>query len=149
MTDVSPSRTITIAGKDYVLDGSFATLRAVQQHFKKDVVQVLASIMDMRLDEIADLIAIAKRDTTTTADEIGQQIMDQVGVMKRDYVSFKLQLLAWLNIAIAPKAEREKKSVEMSALIARQNSPGPTTSDSPLDPSDGSPASSGAPTSGS
>ena len=36
---LTPSRTLKIAGKDYVLDGSFGTLRAVQEFFKKDIVR--------------------------------------------------------------------------------------------------------------
>ena len=44
MTLVSPSRTISIAGKSYTLDGSFGTLRAVQEAFNRDIVQVLIGI---------------------------------------------------------------------------------------------------------
>lgn len=135
---VSPSRTVTIGTKDYLLDGSFGTLRNVQEHFKADIVRVLIAIMDMRLDEIAGLIAIGSGGK---ADDIGQEIVDSIGVMTREYSALKTQLVAWLNVAIAPKDAREKKSAEMETII-QSSSRGPTTSDSPSAPSDGSPASS-------
>lgn len=124
---VSPSRTITIAGKDYVLDGSFATLRSVQEAFGKDIVQILVGIMDMRLDEVASLVAIGSGQRPRAA-EIGQDILDDIGAMTPAYARLKTELVAWLNVAISPKAEREKKRDEMEALLS--NSPGTSTSDS-------------------
>lgn len=150
MTDalVSPSRTVTIGAKDYRLDGSFATLRAVQEYFRKDVVQLLVRMMDMRLDEVASLVAIASGNPDKP-DEIGQLIVDELGTMTAAYGTLKTELFAWLNIAVSPKAEREKKSAEMTAILAsRSPSPGPTTSGSPSDPSAGSPPNSGEVTSG-
>ncbi|WP_020471461.1 hypothetical protein [Zavarzinella formosa] len=144
---VTPSRTISLGDQQYVLDGSFATLRAVQEAFGEDVVQLLMRLMDMRVDEVAKLIGVAHG---SPADEVGQIILDQVGRMTAAYGTLKIELLAWLNIAIAPKADREKKSAEMEAILkARLASRGRTTSDSPSDPSDGRPASSGEATSGS
>ncbi len=142
---VSPSRTITIAGKDYLLDGSFSTLRAVQEFFSKDIVQILINVMDMRLDEISSLVAIGcKQD----ADDIGQAILDSTGAMTTDYAILKTQLVAWLNVALTPKDAREKKSGDMEALISKSLSRGQITSGSPSAPSDGNPPSSGAATSG-
>jgi hypothetical protein len=154
MTDalVSPSRTVRIAGRDYRLDGSFATLRAVQEHFKRDVVIVWAGILDMRLDEVAALIAIGAGGK---ADEIGQAVVDSMDVFdlraSADYYLLKSELVAWLAVAAAPKADREKKSAEFEAMLERQKSgsPGPNTSGSPSASSDGSPGNSGAATSGS
>ncbi len=145
MTQVSPSRTITLAGKDYLLDGSFATLRAVQEFFGRDIVQILINVMDMRLDEISSLIAIGSKQDT---NDIGQAILDSTGAMTTDYAILKTQLVAWLNVALTPKDAREKKSADMEALISKTLSRGPTTSALPLAPSDGSPQNSGAATSG-
>lgn len=143
---VSPSRTITIGEKKYVLDGSFATLRAIQQHFDKDVVQILITITEMRLDQIADLIAIGSGQGN--ADEIGQSIADEIGANTIEYVRFKTQLVAWLNVAITPKASREKKIAEMDALVAKSTSLGQTTSSSASESSAGDPPNSGEATSG-
>jgi len=150
MTDnlVSPSRTVAIGGNQYRLDGSFGTLRAVQEHFDKDIVAVLVGIFDMRLDELASLIAIGA-GTPKEAEAIGEAVLDEFGAMSRDYMILKTELIAWLNVALAPKAEREKKKAEMQAMIDRQASPGNPTKSSPSEPSGGSPANSGDQTSGS
>ena len=146
MTLVSPSRTITIAGKGYVLDGSFGTLRAVQEAFQNDIVQVLLGVMDMRLDQVARLMAIG---SGSDAEQIGQAILDDAGAMSQQYAILKTELVAWLNVAVSPKADREKKRAEMDALIQKQSaSLGPTINVSPSAPSDGSQASSGEATSG-
>ena len=117
MTLISPSRTIQIAGKSYILNASFATLRAVQQRFNRDIVQILVGVMDMPLDFIADLIAIGSGQD---ADAIGQAILDDTGAMTKEYAVLKTNLIAWLTIAVSPKAEREK-SGEMEAILARMN----------------------------
>jgi hypothetical protein len=144
---VSPSRTITIGDKSFVLDGSFGTLRAVQEAFDRDIFRLLLSIMDMRFDQVAKLVAIASGDS---ADSVGQHIADTIGVMTSEYGVLKTQIFAWLNVALAPKADREKKSAEMETLVEKQKSfsLGMTTNASPTDSSDGSPANSGEATSG-
>jgi hypothetical protein len=146
---VSPSRTIKIGDKEYVLDGSFATLRAVQEAFERDVLHVLFMIPDMRLDQVAKLIHIAS-GKGTSIDQIGEEIVDKVGAITPEYTHLKTELLAWLNVAIAPKNAREKKRQEMEALLESQRATlGKTTSESPSGSSDGSQASSGGATSGS
>lgn len=154
-TLVSPSRTITVGQKKYVLDGSFGTLRAVQEAFDMDVVYLLSAVYGMRLDQIARLIAIAA-GVPNEAEVIGQTILDTMDVLDFQkgtaYPLLKTELTAWLLVAIAPKANREKKRQDMTLLLEKQkslSSPGPTTSDSPSAPSAGSPANSGEATSGS
>jgi hypothetical protein len=134
-TLVSPSRTITIAGKDYVLSGDFATLRAVQEGFGKDLVYVLPFVFDMRLDQIATLVAIGM-GRPDKADALGQDILDTMDLMDfkagSPYSLLKMNLFAWLHVAMSPRDAREKKSAEMQAAIDKQtaDSPGPSTSDS-------------------
>jgi hypothetical protein len=125
---VSPSRTIKIGAKEFVLDGSFGTLRAVQEAFSRDVLQLLFLIPEMRLDQIATLIHIGS-GKATPVDDIGQLIVDEIGAVTPGYASLKTELLAWINVAIAPKDAREKKRAEMQAIIDK-TSPGTTTSDS-------------------
>src|SRR5690242_19828139 len=116
---LTPSRTVTVAGKQYTLDGSFATLRAVQEAFQKDVVQLLIGVMDMRLDEIARLVAVGSGQPQA-ADAIGQSILDDMGTMTPEYVLLKTELTAWLYVAVSPQKDREKKSEQMQALIDAQ-----------------------------
>ncbi len=129
---VSPSRDITIAGVKYTLDGSFGTLRKLEEHFRLDLVRLLTVVIDMPASDIADMIAIGSGQRDKVGD-IGQVIMDDIGLMSSEYVTLKTELVAWLHIAIAPKAEREKKSKEMQAIIdaqiaSRSPSPGQVTS---------------------
>jgi hypothetical protein len=127
VSDLTPSRTITIADKDYALDGSFSTLRAIQEHFKLDIVQVLLRIGNNQLptQSVADLIAI-ESVKQKNADVIGQAILDEYGLLTIDCVSLKTQLTAWLTLAITPKGEREKKSQEMQKIIdGLKTSPSP------------------------
>ena len=143
---LSPSRTIMLADKDYHLDGSFGGLRRVQESFDKDIVLILCDIMDMRVDEIAKLIAVA---CNGDVDAIGNAILN-MGIMGNDYIVLKTELIAWLNVAVAPKKDREKKSAEMNELILKMSaSRGQNTKDLPLAPLDGNPPSSGEVTSGS
>ncbi len=124
MEVISTSRTLAIGEKEYVLDGSFATLRKVQERFGKDIVQALIALMDMPLDAVADLIAIAS-GKPDEADAIGQAICDHVGLLTIAYVGLKTQLVAWLTVAVSPVADREKKRAEMQAIIDKQSpSPG-------------------------
>jgi hypothetical protein len=120
---VSPNRTITIGGKEYVLDASFATLRAVQEHFKLDLVFIFSNILNMRVDQTTDLIAIASGQD---ANAIGQAILDTMDVMdfraSAPYYLLKIELIAWLSVAVAPQDAKEKKRAEMDAIIAKQKS---------------------------
>ncbi len=148
MTQITPSHSLTIGSKTFVLDGAFSTLRNVQEFFKKDILEVLTGVIEMRVDEVAHLIAIGSGHHMTP-DAIGQLILDKVGVLNRDYHVIKAHLTAWLHVALTPAPDREKKSADVQAMIQSLSaSPGQTTSDSPSAPSDGSPQNSGAPTSG-
>jgi hypothetical protein len=153
---VTPSRTVSIVDVKYVLDGSFGTLRAVQEAFKKDIYQLRADLFEFRVDEVAKLIAIAT-GRPKSADDIGQAIVDEMDVCSGNfnspYMELKSELFAWLVVCTSSKPEREKKSAEvqamLSALKARSSSLGTNTSGSPSVSSDGSQASSGGATSGS
>lgn len=132
MTDalVSPSRTIAIGGAEYRLDGSFATLRAVQEGFNRDLYEILISVMDMRLDEIARLIAIGS-GRAAESDAIGQAIVDEAG-LGTAYIVLKMEVQAWLTVAVTPKSAREKKSEEMTGIVvSARASLGRNTSGSP------------------
>lgn len=149
MTQVSPDYPITLAGKSFTLDGSFATLRSVQQAFRRDLIDVQASVLDMRQDEIAQLLAAA---TGGSADEYGALLLDEIGVTSPAYQMVKAHLMAWLAIAMSPKADREAARARMGELIGRlagpPASPGPSTRSSPSASSAGRRTRSGGATSG-
>ena len=128
---LTPEYKITLAGKDYSLGGSFATLRAVQQGFNQDLFPLQARIIEMRVDEIAKLISLAATENVS-ADEIGTLLIDEMDIFSKEYGILKAHLMAWLAIAMTPKSLREKKVRDMANLIAKvtSDSPGTTTSDS-------------------
>lgn len=148
MTDhlVSPDRQVTIGKQTYTLDGSFKTLKAIQHAFGKDILFVQAGVLDMRQDEIARLVALA---SGAPEDEIGQGILDEYDVTGADYQHLKMELLAWLAVAMSPKRDREKKRQAMQEVIDRLTaSRGGSTSGSASDASAGPPTPSGEATSG-
>jgi hypothetical protein len=143
---VSPDREIPLAQIRITLNGSFATLRAIQQAFGKDILNVQAGLLDMRQDEIARLISLA-----TGLDEllVGQTILDHYDIAGRDYRQLKAELMAWLAVAMTPKRDRKKKAEESQAIIdSLSDSPGPSTSSSASAPSTGRRKRSGRATSG-
>jgi hypothetical protein len=120
---LTPNHTIKIANKEHVLDGSFATLRALQEHFKKDILFIQGNIYEMRLDELASLIAIASGKPLLT-DAIGQDILNSMDIMlmrpDAPYWILKTEIISWLLIAIAPEHAREKKRTDVQQLIEKQ-----------------------------
>jgi hypothetical protein len=118
MTDhlVSPDYTLPLGSKSYPLDSSFQTLKAIQHAFQQDLLPIQARVLDMRQDEIAKLIAIGSGQPEI---EIGQAVLDEVGLTEAGYQLLKAHLMAWLYIAMAPKADREKKRKEMGELIGK------------------------------
>jgi hypothetical protein len=145
---VTPSHKLTIGSKTFSLDGSFATLRAIQEHFEKDLLDILSGVMHFHSSEIADLIAIGINDLSKSG-EIGQAIADDVGLLTHDYSMLKARLTTWLHVAMTPKADREKKSAELQEKLGKSAvSLGTTINSSPSVPSDGSQVNSGEATSG-
>jgi hypothetical protein len=118
MTDhlVSPDYTLPLGTITYTLDPSFKTLKAVQHAFQQDLLPLQARVLDMRQDEIAKLIAIGSGQPE---DEIGQAVLDEVGLTEAGYELLKAHLMSWLYIAMAPKVERQKKAKQMGELIGK------------------------------
>lgn len=117
---IGPEYVLPLAGREHVLPGDFATLRAVQHAFREDLIDIQSRILTMRTDEIALLLATAlKADVTET----GQLILDEVGVTEPAYQMLKAHLMAWLHIAMAPKADREQRKKAMGELIGELGRP--------------------------
>ena len=125
---VRPSGTLTLAGKDYKLDSSFATLAAVEESLQMDILQVSAAIPEMRVGQVARVIAAA---TPLKTSEAGQMLIDEVNIASADYQKVKGQLMAWLFVSIAPKVELDAKVKRAGELLAGLEtppaSPGKTT----------------------
>lgn len=137
MTDhlVSPDREIKLGELTLTLSGSFATLRAIQQAFGKDILHLQASVLDMRQDEIAKLISLASGEKE---EAIGQTLLDEYGVDSVEYVSVKYELLSWLAVAMTPKRDRKKKSEALAEIVTNlKASLGRNTSDSASESSNG------------
>lgn len=132
---VSPDFELEIAGQKYLLDGSFGTLKAIQQAFNRDIVPFQASLLDLRNDELVKLLALLTHFAGPTAkplDEttIGTWLLDEVGIVKsKADIVLRVQLMAFLRIAMTPKQERQKKRTQMREWIDQMQaaSPGEST----------------------
>lgn len=156
MTDnlVTPERTVTVGDKQFKLDPSFATLKALQHGLGRELVRLLISLPDLSVDQIALFIATASGDPKK-ADEIAQTIIDEWGLFGVEYSALKAELTGWLDMAIAPKRDREKKAEAIDEMIrlvreerAKRDSLGANTSGSASASSGGRRKPSGAATSG-
>ena len=92
------------------------------------------AVLDMRLDELALLIATALQASgyDETEESVGELLIegDVTGV---GYQLVKANLAGWLAVAIIPKSLREKKARDVTAMLRRlapTPSPGTTTSGS-------------------
>ena len=132
---VSPERTVTLAGKEFVLKGNFGVLKAIQHVFREDILQVQARVPDMRQDEIVQLLAVGLKasDIEIAEDAISEAVIE-IDISSVEYRFLKFQLTGWLAIAISPKSLREKKAKALDALLAeltaRLASRGTTTNNS-------------------
>lgn len=116
MTDylVSPEYTLEIGGKPYTLDGSIGTLKAIQHHFKKDILDVLTELAGMRFDEHAEIIRLGIGQAAPPLEVIEQSIVDDIGITETRW-----HLQAWLVMAVTPKRDREKKAKEVAELLRK------------------------------
>lgn len=131
MTDhlVSPDHRLSIGGREFILSGSFATLKAVQHAFGQDIMLVQARVLDMTVVETALLLSAA---TGLSHDDTGQLILDELDVAGVDYQKLKAELMAWLAVAMTPRRDREKKALALKSVLekAEAASRGPSTRNS-------------------
>jgi hypothetical protein len=120
VTLVSPEVSLPLAGTTYPLGTTFAALRSVEHAFKEDVLKVQARILDMTLSEIAKLVSVG---TGVDEEKVGQLLLDEVDVSGVEYQLLKARLMGWLAIALAPKADREKKSAAVADMLNRLATP--------------------------
>lgn len=119
-TVLSPEiQTVSIGTTSFTLNGAFATLKALQLAFAKDIVQLQGGVLEMRQDELSKLIAVAAvaSGEQTTVDDIGALMLDQIDITGTEYFLLKAAIMTWLAVSIAPKADREKKALEMVSRL--------------------------------
>lgn len=150
---LAPEMAVKIAGTTYVLDGSFSTLKALQHAFSKDIVDIQADVMDMRLDEFAKMLSILVSCSGGTAseDEIGSWLVDEVGIgLSKEYLLLRVEIVGFLTLAMVPKRDRQKKRQEIVKMVegVRTASHGKSTGKSPSESLDGAQSNSGDQTSG-
>lgn len=117
---VSPDAIVSIAGKEYVLDGSFGTLRALQHTFGKDIIEIQSSIHKMRMDEFAKLLSVLVECAGHKLDEvtIGAWLVDEVGITGHEHNMLRLRIMTFLAVAMSPNRERQKKRAEMDEILS-------------------------------
>lgn len=108
---VSPDKTITLAGREYLLSGSFRALKGIQTAFDRDILEIGAECLRMRSDELAKLIRIAVGEGAPSEVSIEEAVMTEIGVLETRFL-----VAEWLNIALAPPEKREKKAELMGKL---------------------------------
>lgn len=127
-----PDQPISVGKAEYTLKGTFRTLASLEQAFSEDVIRLQSRVLDMRLDEFARLLAVAITASggKATEDEIGQALLDEVGITTPAYAILRVTVLSWLRVALTDPEGREKKLAELGEMLAKAASPGETTSDS-------------------
>lgn len=116
---VSPDALMTLAGKEYCLNGSFNTLKELQAAFGKDIVPLQSAVHTMRLDEFAKLLAVLIRCSGQDADEVklGEWLVDEVGIVGQEQQLLRLRVMAFLAVAMTPNRDRQKKRADMAKVI--------------------------------
>lgn len=130
MTKYTPSKprhTLTFAGKDYELVGTFEVIEAVESALKDDIVRIASRVMDLPVTDTARLISAVTGSMSPR--EAGKIISEKYGASGKEYAGLKLSLYAFIRIIVAPPAEREGVAKEMGEQIDRwnQGSPGAST----------------------
>src|SRR5271156_4505443 len=107
---ISPGRTVTIAGVDHELSGSFETLRALHDRYR-NLVQLPTQIIDMDFFEMGEFIAITT-GKPKDGEAITKMLMDKVG-LSDDFLLLQIELNGWMNTVLSPESLREKKSADL------------------------------------
>lgn len=109
MSDLSsPDRRVTIGGKEYTLDGSFRTLKAIQHACgDRDILAVLVDAIQfkLRFEQLADLIRVGVEGGGETPPDIAvieQAVVEDIGIGDAQAL-----VMEWLMAATSPRKERE------------------------------------------
>lgn len=131
MTDslVSPDSIVKVAGREYVFEGSFATFKALQHALDKDITEIQAGIFQMSFAGFVTVLhtLVKCAGGIVTEDEIGQWLIDDVGIDSVEHMVLRGEIIAFLAVAMTPKRDRVKKKAEIKKALEElrlQNSHG-------------------------
>jgi|GEM_PF-6003506 len=135
MPDFDPQKpryVLSIAGKDYEVEGTFGLIEAVEYAIKDNILSVAARCPGMAVSDIARLLAaiLNASGEKTSANAIGNILWNDVGITTEAYAMLCLHVHAFLRITMAKPSERAEVAKQMGELLGRPDSPGLTTSDS-------------------
>ena len=130
-----PRYTLPFAGKDYELLGTFGLIEAVEYALKAHIGVVAVQIVNgMPVNELAKVIStiLTASDHKMTAKEVGELLLDVVGLEGDDAQALRFHLYAFLSICLAPPSHREQKAKDMGELMGKLTaaSPGSSTDES-------------------
>jgi hypothetical protein len=130
-----PRYELTIAGKSYELEGTFALIEAAEYALKENIISIAMRCIEMPVSDMTKLLhSILKscgHDEMSKAD-IGEILWNELGVSSSEYAMLCLHIHAFLRICNSKPSEREAVKKTMGEILgeASHPSPGATTSSS-------------------
>lgn len=118
-TLVTPECILKVAGREYLFEGNFATFKALQHALKKDVAEIQASVFTMPLCDFVALLhtLVKSAGGIATEDEIGNWLINDVGIDSPEYVMLRGEIVVFLTVAMSPRRDREKKKADMTEFL--------------------------------
>ena len=125
MSAFDPSRpryTLSLAGKNYELLGTFELIEAVehalQDHIGSIAVRVVGNLPTYGLAKVVSAV-LTSCGHKMTAKEAGDLLFGDVGATGEANDALRMHLYAFLSITLAPPAAREQKAKEMGELLGK------------------------------
>ena len=103
---LSPDRSIEIASTTYKLSGGLPALKAIQEKFERDILLVVADVMQFKLwfTDLAIVIRlgiVAAGETPPELEVIEAAVVEDIGINQTSHL-----VMEWLVAATSPKKER-------------------------------------------
>lgn len=130
-TPQKPVYKLPLFGEEHSLEGTFDLIERVERQFQENIISITLRCIKMPVSELAVLIAAIVPGMDSR--EIGERLLNEVGITTPDYTIIALHVHSFLRICIAKPSEREaavKKAGEY--LREAQASHGNTTDNSAL-----------------
>ncbi len=130
-----PRYTISLDGKDYEVEGSFALIEAIENALKEDIISITLRCLQMQAGEMAKLVAtiLKKADDKITLDQVKETFW-KTGVLSEEYTQLCYSVLYFLRLCIAKPTERAAVANDagehLREMKARSDSLGKNISDS-------------------
>jgi len=131
-----PRYTLKLAGKEYVLEGSFGLIEAVEYALGDDVISIAESALEMPVYKVAKLTSAMLKHCgfDVKQSDVAEIIVNEIGIASNEFAILRFHLFAFLKICICKPSEREQVSIAMGEMIGKLTAPtaslGDTTSSS-------------------